>query len=176
MGLMRWSENKVLSPVDRGEPHAFGAGTRQARVEALLDEAARASGLRRALDLVDEVIYDTQAGSPSFWVTPQGRRIVTIGPTTLDRKTRAGQLIAATHELIHAEHFNAILASMKDLQAARSAFFVHSSTRRYAIREVMTEEEARSRVANHLLGRIPLQQAADSTKYINFWRRRAGIE
>jgi hypothetical protein len=172
-GIMSIRGNS-LNPVGRGEPYAFGTGTRQARAEALLDEAARASGHSSALDVVDDILYNAQAGSPSFWVTPQGRRVITIDAGTFG-KTEAGQLIAGTHELVHAEHFNEILAATGNLQTARGSFFVSNRTTRYAIREVMTEEAAMSRAANHLGGLSP-QQVADSTKYTNFWRRRAGIE
>ena len=161
------------SPAFRGEPFAFGKGTRSQRAINLLDESGRASGVRVS-DYVDDVLYDATGDSPYFWVTASGRRQIVVDPTTFG-KTRAGQLVAGSHELEHALHFDEILRlNNGNINQARQAFFMSNRTNRYAIREVMTESIARERVTHHLNGITP-QQHGDSTKYINFWRRRAGF-
>jgi hypothetical protein len=154
----------------RGEPFAFGNGTRSVRAEQIIQEAAQASGHPNYAGLVDRVVYDAQATSPSFWVNPNtGERIITIDATTFG-KMRAGQLVAGTHELVHAEQWVQELARQGgNLGAAHPSFF-GTSRLQYAIDEVLAERAALQRASSQLGGVTP-QQVGHSTRYIEFWQR-----
>jgi RHS repeat-associated protein len=156
----------------RGQPFAFGGLSRSARASRMVNEGARALGRRNSRRLVDRVLYDPHAGSPYFWVDPTtGERMIVISAETFG-KTRVGQLIAATHELVHAEQWAAQLARAGgDLARAHRAFFVLNRTLRYARREFLTEARALERVSSYLGGITP-QQAADSLSYMAYWARR----
>jgi len=173
------ASSEELTPAFRGDPFAFGHGPRQARVEALVDEAAKASGHANRHSLVDAVYYDfdpirgQQAGSPYFFATSSGHRYIVIDSATFG-KSRAGQLIAATHEFAHAEHFGDLVTSTGSLSAARTAFFIPDTTTRYALRELYTEGLAASRVSQHLGGLTP-QELGHSTRYISSWLTSAGL-
>jgi hypothetical protein len=159
-----------VAAIARGEPYAFGTGDRGARATAIIDRSAQALG-RTASSLVDNVVYDASAGSPSFWVDPAtGLRTVTLDAETFG-KMEAGQLIAGTHELVHAEQWEQVLSSHAgNLATAHPALF-RSSRLDYAIREVVTERRARQAV-DSLLGGITPQQVGHSTRYIESWQRR----
>jgi hypothetical protein len=166
----RASDDVAASTIARGEPFAFGTGDRSVRATAIIDRSAQALG-RNAASLVDNVIYDATAGSPSFWVDrATGARSITLDAATFG-KTEAGQLVAGTHELVHAEQWEQVLSSHAgNLATAHSAMF-RTSKLDYAIREVVTERRALQSV-DSLLGGITPQQVGHSTRYIEFWQRR----
>ena len=166
----RGVEDVAASTIARGEPFAFGIGDRSARATAIIDRSAQALG-RNAASLVDNVVYDVSARSPSFWVDPaNGLRTVTLDAATFG-KTEAGQLVAGTHELVHAEQWEQVLSSHAgNLATAHSAMF-RTSRLDYAIREVVTERRAVQAV-DSLLGGVAPQQVGHSTRYIESWQRR----
>jgi hypothetical protein len=166
----RATEDVAASTIARGEPFAFGVGDRSARATAIIDRSAQALG-RNAASLVDNVVYDASAGSPSFWVDrATGLRTVTLDAATFG-KTEAGQLVAGTHELVHAEQWEQVLSSHAgNLATAHSAMF-KTSRLDYAIREVVTERRAVQAV-DSLLGGVAPQQVGHSTRYIESWQRR----
>jgi hypothetical protein len=104
---------------------------------------------------VDDVVY-TSGNSPWFSVV-NGRRTIALNANTL-RKTEAGQLITAIHELSHSRH-SALLGhtnymDMYKIQRGRI--------------EVLVESRA-LRTAERYLGGLSPQQIADSMRYINSW-------
>jgi hypothetical protein len=116
------------------------------------------------------VIYDPAERTPSFWVDPDtGERIITINPATFG-KTKAGQLITGTHELIHAEAWERALSeNAGDLAATHRQIFIPELSLTYATREIQTERLALLKV-KRLLGRLTPQQVGHSTRYIEKWR------
>jgi hypothetical protein len=168
--VARGGEDVAASTIARGEPHAFGTGARSARATAIIDRSAQALG-RTASSLVDNVVYEASAASPYFSVDRvTGLRTITVDAATFG-KTEAGQLIAGTHELVHAEQWEQVLSSNAgNLAAAHPAMF-RTSTLDYAIREVVTERRA-LQTADSLLGGITPQQFGHSTRYIEFWQQR----
>jgi hypothetical protein len=116
------------------------------------------------------VIYDAHAPSPSFWVDDvTGARTITLDAATFG-KTEAGQLIAGTHELVHAEQWEQVLASHGgNLATAHPAMFGVPDLA-YAIREVETERRALQTV-DSLLGGMSPQQVGHSSKYIEIWQQ-----
>jgi hypothetical protein len=159
----------AANTIARGEPYAFGTGVRSARAEALVNQSAQNLGYSDFSALVDRVVYDAQADSPSFWVDPvSGERSITIDAATFG-KTQAGQLIVGTHELVHAEQWaDVLLQNGGNFSAAHSAMF-GASDLDYAIREVITERTALQNVTTALGGLSP-QQIAPSTSYIKYWQ------
>jgi hypothetical protein len=160
----------AAKPIARGEPYAFGNGTRSERAVALINRSAPALGRKDASSLVDTVVYDPAARAPSFWVDPDtGERIITINPATFD-KTKAGQLITATHELIHAEAWERALSeNAGDLAATHRQIFIPELSLTYATREIQTERRALQSV-ERLLGSLTPQQVGHSTRYIEKWQ------
>jgi len=156
----------------RGEPFAFGRGSRSQRVQSIVDEAARASGINRLSTLVDDVIYDS-AGS--YFTVINGRRILAVGPSAFGR-TRAGQLLEAAHELVHAQQFSKIALRRfgGDFRAAANYFFgpqFRFGSPLYARGERVAETVARLRI-NRYLGGINAQQWGVGSRYISGWRIR----
>jgi hypothetical protein len=166
----RAGEDVAASTIARGEPFAFGVGDRSVRATAIIDRSAQALG-RNAASLVDNVVYDASAASPYFTVDrATGLRSITLDAATFG-KTEAGQLVAGTHELVHAEQWEAVLSSHAgNLSTAHPAMF-KTSQLDYAIREVLTERRALQSV-DGLLGGITPQQVGHSTRYIEFWQQR----
>lgn len=166
----RAGEDVAASTIARGEPFAFGVGDRSVRATAIIDRSAQALG-RNAASLVDNVVYDASAASPYFTVDrATGLRSITLDAATFG-KTEAGQLVAGTHELVHAEQWEAVLSSHAgNLATAHPAMF-RTSQLDYAIREVLTERRALQSV-DSLLGGITPQQVGHSTRYIEFWQQR----
>jgi hypothetical protein len=149
----------------RGEPFAFGTGTRDARVAVLMDEASRASGVNLA-DLVYELRY---VQGSSYFDVVGGKRVLAIGSDAFD-KTRVGQLIEGAHEIGHAQTFDKLVRA-KGFAAAEQEYFSRQrgfGTPLHGREEAIVERLARWRVRNHLGGLTPQQEAA-STKYINGW-------
>jgi hypothetical protein len=159
----------AANAIARGEPYAFGMGDRSARATAIVDRSAQALS-RNATSLVDNVVYNAHARSPSFWVDDvTGIRTITLDAATFG-KTEAGQLIAGTHELVHAEQWEQVLAAHGgNLATAHSAMFATTDLA-YAIREVQTERRALQAV-DGLLGGISPQQVGHSSKYIEMWQQ-----
>ncbi len=170
IGRVAAREDVAAGAIARGEPFAFGVGDRSARATAIIDRSAQALG-RNAASLVDNVVYDATASSPYFWVDgATGARSITLDAATFG-KTEAGQLVAGTHELVHAEQWEQVLASHAgNLTTAHPAMF-GTSKLDYAIREVVTERRALQAVDN-LLGGITPQQVGHSNRYIEFWQQR----
>jgi hypothetical protein len=168
--ITRGGEDLSGSAVARGEPYAFGTGARSDRAAAIIDRSAQALGRNNASGLVDNVVYDAAARSPYFWVDPNtGARTITMDAATFG-KTEAGQLIAGTHELVHAEQWEQVLSqNAGNLAAAHPQMFVPSRSLSYAVREVQTERRALQSVDN-LLGGLAPQQVGHSTRYIEFWQ------
>jgi len=156
--------NKELRPLI--SVHAFGTGARDARVTALLDEAAAASGVDLS-KLVDEILY--VQGASSFEVIG-GRRVLAIGSNAFGR-TRAGQLVEAAHEIAHAQYFDRYFARRLGFTEAVEEYFSLErsfGTPLYAREEVLVERLAQWRISHYLGGLAP-QQSAASTRYINGW-------
>jgi hypothetical protein len=78
---------------------AFFSGSRQNHAHSLLQEAAVLLGVDLG-EYVDNVVFST-GRTPYFKVLDDGRRIIAL-PASVLRRTRRNQLIAATHELLHA--------------------------------------------------------------------------
>jgi hypothetical protein len=165
----RAGDDVAASGIARGHPHAFGIGERSARAEAIIDRSAQALG-RNPASLVDNVIYNPNASSPFFWVDDvTGARSITIDAATFG-KTEAGQMITGTHELVHAEQWEAVLASHGgNLATAHPAMFSISKLD-YAIREVVTERRA-LQVVDSAMGGLTPQQIGHSSKYIEMWQQ-----
>ncbi len=122
---------------------------------------------------LDTVLYDPAAASPTFWVDDiTGERIITIDAATFG-KTEAGQLIAGTHEWVHAEQWAQVLGSTGgNLSLAHQTMF-GASDLDYAICEVLTEQRALQNVGSSLT--LTPQQVAESTRYIEFWQNQAKL-
>lgn len=151
----------------RGEPSAFGTGTRSDRAVTLAEEAAKASNVKLS-DLVDEVQY--VQGTSYFDVDLSGRRILHIGDAAFGR-TRVGQLVESTHEMIHAQRYNNVLKARGGnfVQAYDDYFLAKPfGSDLYALEEVTTELAALRRVQRYV-GNITPQQQGASTRYINDW-------
>jgi len=144
-------------------------GARSARVTSLVNEAAGASGVDIST-LVDEIKYDP-AGS-YFTVDPvSGQRTLAIGASAFEQ-TAEGQLIAAAHEIVHAQQWEAAFnAAGGDLGAAYDTFITANpfGSPGYALDEVAAETLARQRISDYV-GGISSQQWAASSRYINSWR------
>ncbi len=152
----------------KARPHAFGTGPRSNRVSALVAEAAKASGIGNIQNLVDVILYTT--GYSSFDVIG-GTRILAIG-STMFRRTKAGQLMEAAHELVHAQQWAKTLKRFGGNEtAAYHGFFTLKpfGSRGYAFDEVVAERLARMRMRRYL-GGLSSQQEGVSTRYINEWR------
>jgi hypothetical protein len=146
---------KEAGAAEKAVTKGSGAATKEAETAASTEKAAAR----------------TESPSPAFIVDPiTGVRTIRIDPATFG-KTKAGQLIAGTHELVHAEQWAQALASHGgQLSAAYNAMFKVSKVD-YAIREVITERAALRNVAA-ALGRLSPRQIAHSTRYINYWQNR----
>jgi hypothetical protein len=142
--------------------HALVRMLRQAPSRAVSRTRSGALG-RTASSLVDNVVYDASAASPSFWVNgATGVHTITLDAATFG-KTEAGQLIAGTHELVHAEQLGAG-AEYPCRQPRHSASGHVRHHGPYAIREVVTGRRALQAVDSLLRGITP-QQVGHSTKY-----------
>jgi hypothetical protein len=163
---------RAAKPIARGEPHAYGNGHRSERAAAIIEHAAKVLGHKDASSLVDTVLYDPAADTPSFWVDPNtGERIITLNPATF-RKTKTGQLITGTHELVHAEAWGRALSENGgDLATTHRQIFVEEINLIYAMREVQTERIALQKV-KEFLGSLTPQQVGHSSRYINQWQAR----
>jgi hypothetical protein len=167
-----WAVRRGTAPTSttarfRGEPFAFGQGARSQRVQSIVDEAARASGINDVSRLVDDVIYNP-AGS--YFTVQNGRRILSLGDSAFGR-TRTGQLLEAAHEIVHAQQFQRFAARRfagQSIDDAADAFF-SVSDRIYARQERVAEHLARLRISRHVGGLTPQQWGA-STRYINEYR------
>jgi hypothetical protein len=151
----------------RGDPFAFGTGARSARVQAIVDEATRASGISDLSTLVDDVVYDP-AGS--YFTVINGRRVLSVGDSAFGR-TGVGQLMEAGHEIVHAQQFDRFMArgGYATIDDAADAFFNNVSDQVYARQERVAEYLSRLRINQHVGGMSPEQWGA-STRYINGWR------
>jgi hypothetical protein len=119
-----------------------------------MEQAARAVGQNLA-DYVDDVVFTT---GPAPWFNViNGRRTVAISQNVL-RKSDAGRLIAAIHELTHARH-----AAKLGIDTYRA---IYAADR--ARIEVLVELRA-MRTAERYLGALSRQQRADSMRYIQRW-------
>jgi hypothetical protein len=150
----------------RGKPFAFGSGTREARVVALLGEASRASGVRLS-NLVDEIRY---VQGSSYFDVVGNTRVLAIGSDAFG-KTRAGQLIEGAHEIAHAQVFERLVSQQGFGNAVNDYFGAARGfgTWLYAREEVLVERIALGRVRRYLGGLTPQQEAA-SIRYIKTWR------
>ncbi|GIW80239.1 MAG: hypothetical protein KatS3mg105_2046 [Gemmatales bacterium] len=136
----------------------------------MAEEAAKASNVR-LFDVVDEVRY--VRGSSYFDVDLAGRRILHIGENAFGRN-RTGQILEATHELIHAQRYNNVLRGRGGnfVQAYNDYFLAKPfGSDLYALEEVTTEFLALRRVENYLGGLSPQQRGA-SIRYVNYWQAR----
>jgi hypothetical protein len=151
-----------------GQAFAFGQGPRSQRAIEMVTEAGRASGIN-VTRYVDAVAYNP-SGVSSFFVDAQGRRIIAIGSSAF-RRTKAGQIIEATHELVHAKQFDILVRKYGgDVGAAADQFkSLRFGSPEYAFREAVTERAALQRVERYFGGLSPQQRAA-SIRYINDWR------
>jgi hypothetical protein len=145
---------------------AVGSSAKLAQSKALVDEAAKASGIQNLSNYVDKITY---GGTSSFFEVAGGLRIINIGTNAL-RRTRAGQLAEGVHELVHAEQFAKELAQSGGTLATTWANFAAHNARsvQYAAREVEAERTAIQRVTAYL-GSVSPQQTAAATGYIQFF-------
>jgi RHS repeat-associated protein len=153
-----------------GEPFAFGRGLRDARAQALVEEAAQASGIELSR-YVDTVLYNPGLGAKAGfrYDTYYGRTII-IGPDTF-RQTKAGQLVTAAHELVHAQKFDFVLRQSNfDPLIAREVFertyHLDYNALNYLQFEIVAEKLALRRVERYLGGVSP-QLKGVSTRYID---------
>ncbi|NLG51696.1 MAG: hypothetical protein GX552_16450 [Chloroflexi bacterium] len=143
-----------LTKTTVGNQTLFYTGVRQQQAFALMQEAAEAAGVRLG-GLVDDVVFTT-GKSPWFNVI-NGRRVIAISQNVL-RKTEAGRLIAAVHELSHARHATRFgIAKYRVLYAMQRGRI-----------EALVEMRALRTVDRYLGGLSPAQRA-DSMRYIANW-------
>jgi hypothetical protein len=168
-----YSSSRTLgrSPSSRysADPFAFGGGSRLERSFSLVDEAANASGVEDIYKYVDEVTYET--GS-SYFDVRGGVRQLNIGSNAFS-KTRAGQLIEASHEIGHAKVFDKLVKKLGFDAAYKEGFLNperNFGQRLYAREEQLVERLARWRVRKYL-GGLTQQQSTASKKYIDSWRK-----
>ena len=104
-----------------GEPFAFGTGARSAHVDAIVNEAAQASGISDLSTLVDDVVYDP-AGS--YFTVDNGRQFYRWA-TVRSGERESGQLMEAGHEIVHAQQFDRFWArgGYATIDDAADAFF-----------------------------------------------------
>lgn len=128
--------------------------------------AAQASGMVLS-SYVDRI---TSKGSLSYFAVINGQKVLNIGSNTF-RRTNAGQLMEAAHELVHAEQFDNVVKQYNgNVNNAWSAFTSSGfGSPQYAIDEVEAETLALERVTKYRGGVSP-QQVAASTRYIEGWR------
>jgi hypothetical protein len=157
------------SPRFRGEPNAFGTGSRSERVNNLVDEAARAANIDDIYNYVDDISYAV-GDSSSFYVDDVGVRYLQISSDVFG-KTKAGQLIEASHEIVHAQQYAKILNNLNgDAKAASNIFNSYNfGSMKYAWDEMVAEKLAMLRVKSHLGGLTP-QQIGHTTRYVNNWK------
>ena len=99
-----------------------------------------------------------------------GERIIVIDAATFG-KMRAGQLIAGTHEFVHAEQWAAHLAANGgNVVTAHPTFFIPNTMPQYAVREVLTERAALQRAITYT-GWLTPQQVGHSSAYIEWWQQ-----
>jgi hypothetical protein len=153
---------------------AFVTGSRSERAGALVERALQ--GLHypgvSLSDFVDKVVYDPAAQAPAFWCDLEtNERVITIDAGTFE-KTVAGQLIAATHELIHADDWRMELAmNGGNVVRTNMRFFIAHNHPQYLIKEIQAERRA-LRLVDRLLGGLTPQQVAASTRYIEIYQQR----
>jgi hypothetical protein len=148
--------------------HTPGTEPRSKRLEALVAEAAKASGIANVYDFVDQVTYTT---SYSHFDVVGGVRVLAIGKSVF-RRVKAGQLMEVAHELVHAQQWAKTLKRFGgNYNAAYFAFFTLKpfASRGYAFDEIVAERLARMRVQRYM-GGLSSQQIGVSTRYINEWR------
>ena len=180
VGRLAQSADEGMPRVPRGsggEPFAFGTGSRNERAQVLLNEAAAASNVSDLSKYVDKVIYDPTKKYPYFRVNRYGTRTIVIDPRTFE-KTRAGQLIVGTHELVHAQRFELMRRRFGGSRYRAWQYFFEGSVvdslgRRMnrVQEEVFAETLALRRVSRYLGGLTP-QQVGHSTRYLDYYLRR----
>ena len=105
----------------------------------------------------------------SLWIdAATGVRAIALDPEPFG-KTDAGQLIAVTHELVHAEQWDQVRGQNAGNVAGAHAAFFGASHLDYAIREVLAERRALQSVDRRLGGLDP-QQAGHSRRFIEGWQ------
>jgi RHS repeat-associated protein len=166
VGALSSEEAAALGTKFKGEPFAFGTGSRADRVSSIVNEASDASGVN-INSLVDEVVYDP-AGSYFTVDEVTGQRTLGLGASAFER-TGEGQLMEAAHEIVHAQQWQQALdAAGGDFSSAYNAYFYAKpfGSVGYAADEVAAETLARIRISDYLGGLSPQQWGA-STRYIN---------
>jgi LysM repeat protein len=160
--------HKSVAARFRGEPFAFGTGTRSERVSAMVNEAARASGIDDLSGFVDDILYDPRG---SYFTVADGRRVLSVGDSAFAR-TRIGQLQEAAHELVHAQQFERYWSRgrFSNIDQAADGFF-RVADRVYARQERVAEYLSRLRIHRYV-GGMSAEQWAASTRYINSWSPR----
>jgi len=106
------------------------------RSQSLVATAAQASGMVLS-SYVDRI---TSKGSLSYFAVINGQKVLNIGSNTF-RRTNAGQLMEAAHELVHAEQFDNVVKQYNgNVNNAWSAFTSSGfGSPQYAIDEVEAE-------------------------------------
>ncbi|MDY0095905.1 MAG: hypothetical protein RBT80_24680, partial [Candidatus Vecturithrix sp.] len=149
---------KSVRSVQYGNDRLFYSGVQQQRASLIVQEAAQAAGVTLG-NYVDDVVFST--GKYPFFSMVNGRRTIALTGGSL-RKTRAGQLIDAVHELSHARH-SAKLGYQRYVN-------IYSASRANRGRiEVLVESRALKTVEKYLGGLTP-QQWGWSSRYIEAWR------
>ena len=108
----------------------------------------------------------------SVYVDLEGRRTIAIGPAGF-RRTRAGQILEATHELVHAKQFDILVQKYNgDIRKAYDQFTsLKFRSPEYAFREVVTEHYALRLIGRNYFGGLSPQQKGASIRYMNGWRK-----
>jgi len=142
-----------------GQQRLLFTGRQQHRAKAIIDEAAQAVGIKLS-NYIDDVVFTT--GNAPFFTVINGRRVIALNKSTL-RKTSAGQLIDAVHELSHARHARK-LGYQKYMQ-----MYGASIANRARI-EVLVESRALNTVRRYF-GELTPQQKSWSSRYIKDWEK-----
>ncbi|MCP4403297.1 MAG: RHS repeat-associated core domain-containing protein, partial [bacterium] len=151
------AKNKAIQTIQYGTERLFKSGKRQQRAQTIVNEAAQAAGVTLG-NYVDDVVFTT--GDCPFFDVINGRRTLALNEGAL-RKTRAGQLIDALHELSHARHSVKLGALSYD-----NLYFSSLSSR--ARIEMLVESRAMKTAERYLQGLTP-QQKRWSNEYIKSW-------
>jgi hypothetical protein len=161
---VRARQSDVPSAPRQLDPEQRAAG--KALLKQRLREIAPQMGIDDPYSLVDEVVFHERWTNPEFAVGPGGRRAIRAGSSFLER-SEAGQLIAAAHELDHAQRWDDLVrASGGDWEYAARIHRSANDTVLESLEEIAAEHRALN-VVREYLGEIDPRTLVDSVDYIN---------
>jgi len=150
---------KSVNKFSYGGENLFTSGLRQQKALSVVRDAAQASGVKLG-NYVDDVVFTS--GKTPFFDVINGRRTIALGQSSL-RKTTAGQLVDAVHELNHARH-----AAKLGVNNYKQMYF--ASQQNYARIELLVESRA-LKIVERYLGRVSGSTRAASNDYIDFYQQ-----